>query len=232
MKRLFLSSLIFITCNICLYAKARIIDVEKELASAKTIAFVQIDAFTDSSISFSLGGVFLTVKSFSAKLKNFDKSLIGISKTGGIPKIKAPVLIVIDSSNYVSLFANYTDQSDLVFWSPIDTGSECLFYYAGKFNFLNEKDVFENAESKSCWRNVKITLDDFYTFYAFDTYEFGYLQNRKDEILFIPEIAYGRSYSISNKQLFKKLVGKKIMAFGRLTKYHSFEVKEFEIVEE
>jgi hypothetical protein len=62
-------------------------------------------------------------------------------------------------------------------------------------------------------------------------YETGRIHFQGNDVLFIPELAFGRCYKIKNKADFKNLNGEKIIAFGKTINASEFEITKYTIVE-
>ncbi len=217
------------------------LDIDKELKAARTIAIGTIESYTDTSLFFRMSDTDNT-KFFTAKLKPYRKSFIETEKTGGIPHVNSSVLIVIDSNNFVSLFAKVMlENSQFIFWSPVYNGSECLFIFNDNFkadtlttaelmliNPCDQPAKFEKVNKSSGKVFISFTLFCFN--YTFDTYETGRINIQGEDILFIPSFAFGKFYRIKNKSSFKELHGRKISAFGKLINYE-FDIKEFKVID-
>ncbi len=253
-NKLILLSILTIIYNSIVIAKPRIVNVEKEIKAAKFIGYVTIDSYTDTSIAFSMTAIAFKLrpdssaadgydmrKELTARLRVFDKSFKGKITSGSLPKQGDRVLVVIDSNNYVSLFADISTDY-LIFWSPVYTGSKCLFNYGNNFiadttetqrnMFIDPWDKPKGPEKiRECSDKVFIETSRFFYNYTYDIYEAGTILMQDNDIDFIPEISFSRFYRIKKNPKLKLLDRKKIIAFGRLKDYSEFDIKEFKEIE-
>ncbi|MFM2388303.1 MAG: hypothetical protein RL660_3060 [Bacteroidota bacterium] len=190
-------------------AKPRFVDIDAELKNASTIEFCKIIDYTDSNIVYekdflkTTGNIVETkrVKSI-AKLSSYEKSFIGIMVTGGIPKINENCLIVIDTSGFVSLFGKKINEN-IIFWSPIYTGSACLIKHSELFTTYEKyNDVDSNKDLLLTWTSVKISFDDFNKNFKHRIIECGSALFKEKKVLFIPDLVDGRAYEIENAKEF------------------------------
>lgn len=168
MKKILL--LIILAVSQLANAKPRIINIDEELMFSNSIEHCKIVSFSDSTINYELSynkidGNSKTSNSIllrTAKLKGFNRNIIGFEASGSLPKLGQICYIVIDTLGFVSLFG-IENEGFIIFWSPIYTGSECLIRHSKLF--ICDDKVFEidnYPNFSSCWSNVKISITDFF----------------------------------------------------------------------
>ena len=88
-----------------------------------------------------------------------------------------------------------------------------------------------SKKARQCSGKVFMSLTRFYFNYTYDEYETGRILIQGEDILFIPDISWGRAYYIKNKSAFKELDKRRISACGKLKNYSEFDIKEFKVIE-
>jgi len=225
--------------NLSTQGQARIVDIDAELRAAKTVAFATVDSYTDSTITFKQMAVSAPDRLFVSRLKTFDKAFIGKQETGGLPPENSDVIVVVDSNNYVSLFARrVSDKPGVHFWSPIYTGSDCIFKY-NKFFYRDSLPKEEYDGERPPWDSsayffdfrqssgkVSISSLRFHYNYRCDVYITGDIRKDRNRLIFVPVITDSEFYVIKNGSEFESMIGKRIVAFGKLS-LSSFYIEEF-----
>lgn len=190
-----------------LNAKPRIINIDNELTIAQRIEFCNIISFNDSSIKYEVTylksdskGIATNQKIYkSAKLHLYQNSLIGTFQSGSLPKIGQNCYIVIDSMNFVSLFG-VTKENSILFWSPIYTESACLIKHSSLFTSSDKLNAIDREPKLGmCWTSVTIFVIDFVENFKLNFIECGIILFQENKILFIPDFADSRAYSIKDK---------------------------------
>lgn len=207
-------------------AKPRIINIDEELKNAKSIEYCRIINFTDSIIYYEL--TYLKVVSNStfssptlsrtAKLKAFERSMSGTRTSGSLPNLGEACYIIIDSLGFVSLFG-IEEGGYVSFWSPIYTGSECLIRHSQLFICANKTAQVETGSNIfTCWTSVKISIGDFLENITRNLIECGSILIQSDTIMFIPDFAGSRAYTIKSPKL-KFQDGQKLCVEWKVLKY-------------
>ena len=156
-----------IFATISLYAKPRFVQLEKELKNAKFIGLVIVDGYdNNSNILFHFIEDSDTIKIAFVNYKGPDGYKFHNPDTnhwtGDFPFKKDTVLIVIDTSNKVSLFARKL-MTDYRFWSPYFTGSLALFEFSSPATKLATEKGLENfGKLNSCWDGCLLPINQLF----------------------------------------------------------------------
>ena len=133
--------------------KPRSVDFEKEMSTAKFIGTVIIDSYDDEgNFQFQSTEFKDTIK--SAKINGkFDYWALDNAEdwAGHSPQLKDTVLIVLDSTSKISLFAKLVG-NEYRFWSPQYTISSALFAFKSPAKRLNIVSLHNSEDDLfSCW---------------------------------------------------------------------------------
>jgi hypothetical protein len=133
--------------------KPRAVDFEKEMTTAKFIGTVIIDNYDEKGrFQFQSTEFKDTVKSAMSSGK-FDYWALEKEAdwSGHSPLLKDTVLIVLDSTNKISLFAKLVG-NEYRFWSPQYTVSSALFTFKSPAKRLHEVALHNSEDDLfSCW---------------------------------------------------------------------------------
>jgi hypothetical protein len=154
MKILLMLTTCFIVCTSTIKpVKPRAVDFEKEMSTAKFIGTVIIDSYDDQgNFQFQSTEFKDTLK--SAKINGkFDYWALDKAAdwSGHSPILKDTVLIVLDSTSKISLFAKLVG-NEYRFWRPQYTVSSVLFTFKSPVKRLHEVALHnEEDDLFSCW---------------------------------------------------------------------------------
>jgi len=172
MKAIFIFIQVFFFST-CVFGKPRPVFLDTQLKSAKFIGVVVIDSY-DGEVNIYFHSIEYpdTIAKAFANFKGPGGSIISphapgtLEMTGYWPYQKDTLLIVIDSTSSVSLFAKVLSDR-YRFWSPYFTGSIARFYFIPPAYALNPADErigsFNKADAKayhSCWDGCYLNKQD------------------------------------------------------------------------
>ncbi len=197
--------------GICVgFSKPLAVNVDSILKYAQIVEHAKISAFSDSTITYH--SVFLRTNGSKinrvtdakiAKLVSYKIAIEDRIFSGGVPKLNERCVIVIDTNGYVRLFGKY-DEEDIIFWSPISTGSECILEHSNLFKATQQTSVIDtNKHINRSWANVTIRSETLRLFFEIQVSVCGKILFQNNEILFIPNLADSRAYTLTNTQNFK-----------------------------
>ncbi|MDZ7876434.1 MAG: hypothetical protein U5L45_02125 [Saprospiraceae bacterium] len=134
-------------------SKPRTLDFEKEMTTAKFIGTVIIDSY-DAQGLFQFQSIEFKDTVKSAKIDDrFDYWALDNTAdwSGHSPIVKDTVLIVLDSTNKISLFAKLIG-NEYRFWRPQFTVSSVLFSFKSPAKRLHDVALHnEEDDLFSCW---------------------------------------------------------------------------------
>jgi hypothetical protein len=215
--------------------KPRIIDIDKELKTANSIEYCRIINYDDSIISYELTYLKTSSESITsmptllrtARLTGYDKNLIGLYSSGSLPKLGQNCYIVIDSIGIVSLLGIAKDNF-IYFWSPINTGSECIIKHSTLFSCAEKGNEIDNdTNTFRCWTSVKISISDFIDNISHNAIECGSIMVQDGKTIFIPDFAHSSAYTISDQTIGLK-DGQKLCIEWKKLKYNAEIIRQIE----
>jgi hypothetical protein len=167
MKFLLLAICIILFYNDYFFIKARLVDFEKEMISAKFIDEVIIEHY-DSTGHFTFHSLVYkdTIRSASSHkwYNRFMYEAIDSTHewTSCSPSIKDTVLIVLDSTYNISLFAKLIG-NDYRFWDAHPSTSIAFFVFKPPVKRLDDKrqhiKVNSEESTTSCWDGCLLNRD-------------------------------------------------------------------------
>ena len=168
MKYLVVSLLVFLSIAYVPFStKSHLVEFEKEMARAKFIGKVVIESYdTNGVFQFRSLEFKDTIRSAQSHLwfNKFRYTPLDTADywTTASPKAKDTVLIVLDSTYKISLFAKLIDD-DYRFWDPINSISVATFSFKLPARKLKETR-FHTQYASSCWDGCLVHKDslDFY----------------------------------------------------------------------